>query len=75
MGRIKRKTTVILSFIMVVCTLCSCRLPFFEDNRTPLEKKYPEFITIDVFDVQSNTRGIQQGWFAIIVRDAVCASV
>lgn len=24
---------------MVVCTLCSCRLPFFEGDRTPLEKK------------------------------------
>ncbi|WP_026668866.1 hypothetical protein [Butyrivibrio sp. AE3009] len=65
----KRKISVFLSLIMVVCTLCSCRLPFFEDDRTPGEKKYPEFITIDVFDVQSNTRGIQRGWFAKIVRD------
>ena len=69
MGKIKIKISVFLTIILVVCALCSCRLPFFEDDRTQGEKKYPEFITIDVFDVQSNTRGIQRGWFAKLVRD------
>ena len=31
--------------------------------------KYPEFITVDVFDSQANYQGIQSGWFAKIVKD------
>lgn len=31
--------------------------------------KYPEFITVDVFDSQANYQGIQSGWFAKMVKD------
>ena len=31
--------------------------------------KYPEFLTVDVFDSQANFQGIQSGWFAKIVKD------
>ena len=45
--------------------------------------KYPEFITVDVFDSQANYQGIQSGWFAKIVKDkstlramiSVCESI
>jgi putative aldouronate transport system substrate-binding protein len=33
------------------------------------EQKYPEFITVDVFDGLANYQGIQSGWFAKIVKD------
>ncbi len=32
-------------------------------------KKYPKFITVDVFDGLANYQGIQSGWFAKIVKD------
>ena len=32
-------------------------------------EKYPEFITVDVFDSLANYQGIQSGWFAKIVKD------
>ena len=32
-------------------------------------EKYPEFITVDVFDGQANFQGLQSGWFAKIVKD------
>ncbi|NJP39627.1 ABC transporter substrate-binding protein [Oscillospiraceae bacterium HV4-5-C5C] len=31
--------------------------------------KYPDFITVDVFDSQANFQGIQSGWFAKLVKD------
>lgn len=31
--------------------------------------KYPEFLTVDVFDSQANYQGIQSGWFAKLVKD------
>ena len=33
------------------------------------ESKYPEFITVDVFDSQANFQGIQSGWFGKVVKD------
>lgn len=32
-------------------------------------EKYPEFITVDVFDGLANYQGIQSGWFSKIVKD------
>ncbi len=32
-------------------------------------EKYPEFITVDVFDSLANYQGIQSGWFAKIVKE------
>ncbi|OYO51328.1 hypothetical protein CG709_19930, partial [Lachnotalea glycerini] len=39
------------------------------NTETEGEKKYPEFITVDVFDGLANYQGIQSGWFAKIVKD------
>lgn len=36
---------------------------------TATAEKYPEFITVDVFDGLANYQGIQSGWFAKIVKD------
>ncbi|MDO4338663.1 MAG: ABC transporter substrate-binding protein [Eubacteriales bacterium] len=33
------------------------------------DSQYEDFITVDVFDSQSNYQGIQSGWFAKIVKD------
>lgn len=33
------------------------------------EQKYPEFITVDVFDGLANYQGIQSGWFAKIIKE------
>ena len=33
------------------------------------EDKYPELLTIDVYDDAANYNGIQSGWFAKIVKD------
>ncbi|MFA9375890.1 MAG: ABC transporter substrate-binding protein [Lachnotalea sp.] len=40
-----------------------------EDTKTEGEQKYPEFITVDVFDGLANYQGIASGWFAKIVKD------
>ena len=37
-------------------------------NKTGAEK-YPDFITVDVFDGLANYQGIQSGWFAKVVKD------
>lgn len=58
-----------ISLVLSVCILSGCRLPFRADNLTEGERKYPEFLTIDVYDTQANTQGLQRGWFAKIVRD------
>jgi putative aldouronate transport system substrate-binding protein len=33
------------------------------------EKKYEEFLTVDVFSAQANYQGIQTGWFADVVKE------
>ncbi len=64
----KKRIIQTISLILAVCILGGCRLPFDDSNLTEGQKKYPEFITIDVFDIQSNTQGLQTGWFAEIVK-------
>ena len=65
----KKRFAQTISLILAVCTLMGCRLPFDDINLTEGERKYPEFLTIDVFDIQSNTQGLQIGWFAKAVKD------
>ncbi|MCR5341919.1 MAG: extracellular solute-binding protein [Butyrivibrio sp.] len=65
----KRKFHRTISLLLTVCILSGCRLPFRADNRTEGERKYPEFLTIDIYDTQANTQGLQRGWFAKKVRD------
>ena len=33
------------------------------------EEKYPEFLTIDVFDSGSNFQGLQSGWYAQLIKE------
>lgn len=40
-----------------------------KDSGKEGKAKYKEFITVDVFDSQSNYQGIQSGWFAKIIKD------
>ncbi len=65
----RKRLLQLVSILMAVCILSGCRLPFGDGQDTEGEKKYPEFITIDVFDTQANTQGLQRGWFAKIVKD------
>lgn len=39
------------------------------DGKATGADKYPEFITVDVFDSLANYQGIMSGWFAKIVKD------
>ncbi|WP_026525535.1 extracellular solute-binding protein [Butyrivibrio sp. MB2005] len=65
----RKKFLQLVSVIMAVCILTGCGLPFGDRGKTEGENKYPEFLTIDVFDTQANTQGLQRGWFAHIVRE------
>ncbi len=49
--------------------MVGCRLPFGAKKEKSGAEKYPEFLTIDVFDTQANIQGLQRGWFAHIVRE------
>jgi multiple sugar transport system substrate-binding protein/putative aldouronate transport system substrate-binding protein len=65
----RKKFLQLVSVIMAVYILTGCGLPFGDQGKTEGENKYPEFLTIDVFDTQANTQGLQRGWFAHIVRE------
>ncbi len=65
----RKRFLQVVSLITAVCILTGCGLPFGDQGKTEGEKKYPEFLTIDVFDTQANTHGLQRGWFAHIVRE------
>ncbi|MBE5843025.1 MAG: extracellular solute-binding protein [Butyrivibrio sp.] len=65
----RKRFLQVVSLITAVCILTGCGLPFGDQGKTEGEKKYPEFLTIDVFDTQANTQGLQRGWFAHIVRE------
>ena len=68
-GMQQRIVSMILVCNMAAYTLTGCGLPFVQDTRTEGEKKYPEMITIDVFDSYANVKGLQRGWFAQTVKD------
>ena len=40
-----------------------------QDETSTGNKKYDEFLTVDVYDSQANFQGIQNGWFAKVVKD------
>ncbi|MGN0432307.1 MAG: ABC transporter substrate-binding protein [Lachnospiraceae bacterium] len=70
----KKITGKILSLLIIVFLLAGCGSDGAGGLASALgkndgEEKYPEFITVDVFDAQSNYQGIQSGWFAQIVKD------
>lgn len=63
----KRIAAAMLTGAMLVTTLGGCGSS--TQTADSSNEKYPETITIDVFDTQSNFQGLQTGWFAKIVKD------
>ncbi|MGN1146792.1 MAG: ABC transporter substrate-binding protein [Lachnospiraceae bacterium] len=68
----KKVVSVLLSLFMIASALTGCGKSIRNTTGSSVsegEDKYPEFITVDVFDAQSNYQGIQGGWFGQIVKD------
>lgn len=68
----KKIASILLCFTMITLSLAGCANDTGKSRGTELsegEQKYPEFITVDVFDAQSNYQGIQGGWFGQIVKE------
>lgn len=61
-GTIKKTLSLILIVSVCMSSLSGC-------NKKETGSKYEEEITIDVFDSLANYQGIQNGWFAKIVKD------
>lgn len=67
----RRIITLLLSVLMAGSLFSGCGKAGGADKAhlSEGESKYPEFLTVDVFDAQSNYQGIQSGWFAEIVKE------
>ena len=66
----KRVLSLTLSGVMAAGMLSGCGGRESSSGTTDTSnEKYPETLTIDVFDSQANFQGIQTGWFAKIVKD------
>ncbi|MGN1158644.1 MAG: ABC transporter substrate-binding protein [Lachnospiraceae bacterium] len=67
----KKVVSVLLSFFIIISALAGCGNGTGKTTGLSSEgaEKYPEFITVDVFDAQSNYQGIQGGWFGQIVKE------
>lgn len=63
----KTKARMLVAAMLTALSVAGCGKKT-EKEKTGAEK-YPEFITVDVYDAQSNYQGIQSGWFAEIVRE------
>lgn len=66
--RTKQAVALALSAAMLASTMGGCGSKS-KDGTESTNAKYPETITVDVFDSQANFQGIQSGWFAKIVKD------
>jgi putative aldouronate transport system substrate-binding protein len=76
----KRLLSLLLSGILVTSVLVGCggnsadnadnkTTPKAVDGTATGAAKYPEFITVDVFDSLANYQGIMSGWYAKIVKE------
>ncbi len=68
----KKMLGLTLAGAMVVTSMTGCGSSDSAGSVASTEgsnEKYPETLTIDVFDSQANFQGIQTGWFAKIVKD------
>ncbi len=80
----KKVASIFLNIVIIVSMLAGCRGRIFMSSEDAMneqsesltdrkesvgEKNYPKFITVDVFDVQSNYQGIQGGWFGQLVKE------
>lgn len=77
-GMKRKLLSMLLCMTLVLSVLSGCNKKETSDNdkkvsgegsETSGEEKYPEFITVDVFDGLANYQGIQSGWFGKIVKD------
>lgn len=76
----KRLLSVLLSGILITSVLVGCgdkadnnvanrTAPKMEDSTATGAAKYPEFLTVDVFDNLANYQGTMSGWYAKIVKE------
>lgn len=56
-----RSCCLILSMVLLASALVACG--------QKEEKRYEEFLVVDVFDSQANYQGLQSGWYAKIIKD------
>lgn len=68
---VKRVLSAALCGAMAVSMLAGCgdKSSSVSGTESASNEKYPETLTIDVFDSQANFQGIQSGWFAKVVKD------
>lgn len=66
---VKKVLGLTLSGALVVSSMAGCGSSTGASGTEVSNEKYPETLTIDVFDSQANFQGIQTGWFAKIVKD------
>lgn len=70
--KLTRKTTLIVSALATIGILTSCSGGTATPERSAIEEfptAWDEEITIDVFDGLANYMGMQEGWFAKLVKD------
>ena len=66
----KRVLSLTLAGAMTAGLIAGCGSKAGSSGSTDTSnEKYPETLTIDVFDSQANFQGVQTGWFAKIVKD------
>lgn len=71
----KRAIGAVLTTAMLATSIVGCGSSSASTGTSGTEtgastnSKYPETLTIDVFDSQANFQGVQTGWFAKIVKD------
>ncbi len=66
---LKKVLGLTLSGALVVSSMAGCGSSSGDSGTEVSNEKYPETLTVDVFDSQANFQGIQTGWFAKIVKD------
>lgn len=73
--KIARVLSVMLATMLAVTPLTGCGKSGESSSTDATEssastnEKYPETLTVDVFDSQANFQGMQTGWFAKIIKD------
>lgn len=66
----KKRVCILLCIIWVVSLVMGCEKQIGQKKAGSYEaSRYPDFLTIDVYDEFSNYQGIQSGWFAKTVKD------
>ncbi len=66
---VKKVLGLTLSGAMIVSSMTGCGSSSGTSGTEVSNEKYPETLTVDVFDSQANFQGLQTGWFAKIVKE------